>query len=279
MATTINAGTTTATALNITTDTTGAMAIQTSGTTAIAISSAQAVTLTNPLPAGSGGTGVSSLGTGVATALGQNVTGSGSIVLAASPTLTGTPLAPTATAGTNTTQIATTAFVLSNGAPTGGLIMWGTGTAPSGWLLCAGAAVSRSTYAALFAVIGTTFGVGDGTTTFNLPNYTNRTPYGTTVGATGGSADAVVVSHTHTATSTVTDPQHSHTIVDGQVNTRTNPSFNWVGTGGASVGTTGASTNAASTGITVGTTNSTEGVSGTNANLPPYLGINFIIKT
>jgi hypothetical protein len=111
MATTLNAGTTTGTSLQITTDTTGAMNIQTSGANAISISNAQVVTLANPLPAGSGGTGVNSLGTGVATALGQNVTGSGSIVLAASPTLTGTPVAPTATAGTNTTQVATTAFV------------------------------------------------------------------------------------------------------------------------------------------------------------------------
>jgi microcystin-dependent protein len=204
---------------------------------------------------------------------GSTATFSGAIS-SVSPTFTGTPLAPTAAAGTNTTQIATTAFVLANGAPTGGLIMWGTGTAPSGWLLCAGAAVSRTTYAALFAVIGTTFGVGDGSTTFNLPNYTNRMPYGTTLAATGGSADAVVVSHTHTAT--VTDPQHSHTIIDGQVNTRTNPYFNWAGTGGASVGVNGAGTNTSATGITVA--NSTEGVSGTNANLPPYLGINFIIK-
>jgi hypothetical protein len=116
MATTLNAGTTAATALNVITDTTGAMAIQTSGTTAIAISNAQVVSLTNALLPASGGTGITSLGTGVATALGQNVTGSGSVVLGtspsvASPTLTGTPVAPTATAGTNTTQIATTAFV------------------------------------------------------------------------------------------------------------------------------------------------------------------------
>jgi len=273
MATTLNAGTTTGTALNVVTDTTGAMAIQTSGTTAIAISAAQAVTLTNPLPAGSGGTGISSLGTGVATALGQNVTGSGGAVLAtspsiASPTLTGTPIAPTAAAGTNTTQVATTAFVLANSAPTGGLIMWGTGTAPSGWLLCAGAAVSRTTYAALFAVIGTTFGVGDGSTTFTLPNYTNRMPYGTTVAATGGSADAVVVSHTHTAT--VTDPGHAHsggaTGALLPVNNVPYYNFNQQGNTGSQV-----------TGISV--SNSTEGVSGTNANLPPYLGINFIIKT
>jgi hypothetical protein len=98
------------------------MAIQTSGTTAIAISSAQVVTLTNPLAAGSGGTGLSSLGTGVATFLGTpssanlaaaltDETGTGANVFAGSPTLTGTPLAPTAAPGTNTTQIATTAFV------------------------------------------------------------------------------------------------------------------------------------------------------------------------
>ena len=122
MATTLNAGTTAATALNVITDTTGAMAIQTSGTTAIAISNAQVVSLTNALLPASGGTGITSLGTGVATFLGTpssvnlaaavtDETGTGSLVFAGSPTLTGTPLAPTATAGTNTTQIATTAFV------------------------------------------------------------------------------------------------------------------------------------------------------------------------
>jgi hypothetical protein len=111
MASIINAGTTTATALNMITDTTGALVIQTSGANAISISSSQVVSLTNALLPASGGTGVTSLGTGVATALGQNVTGSGSIVLAASPTFTGTPLSTTAAPGTNTTQVATTAFV------------------------------------------------------------------------------------------------------------------------------------------------------------------------
>jgi microcystin-dependent protein len=206
----------------------------------------------------------------------NNFTG---VATLASPVMTGTPVAPTAAAGTNTTQLATTAFVLANGVPTGGLVMWSTNTAPNGFLLCDGAAVSRTTYAALFAIVGTTFGAGDNSTTFNVPNYTNRVPYGATLGATGGSADAVVVSHTHTATSSVVDPGHAHTIVDGEVNTRTNPYFNWTGTGGASVGVTGARTNSNTTGITVSTSNSTEGVSGTNANLPPYLGIKFIIKT
>jgi microcystin-dependent protein len=205
----------------------------------------------------------------------DNFTVGGNLAVTGTATFTGVPSGPTAAAGTNTTQLATTAFVLSNGAPTGGLMMWSTGTAPSGWLLCAGAAVSRSTYSALFAIIGTTFGVGDGSTTFNVPNYTNRMPYGTTVGATGGSADAVVVSHTHTAT--VTDPGHAH----GSPTISTGGGFGIesaasVGNAESYVGG-GPSTNSATTGISV--SNATAGVSGTNANLPPYLGINFIIKT
>jgi microcystin-dependent protein len=180
--------------------------------------------------------------------------------------ISGIMTAPTAAAGTNTTQLATTAFVLSNGAPTGGLIMWGTGTAPSGWLLCDGTAVNRTTYSALFAVIGTTFGVGDGSTTFNVPNYTNRMPYGTTVGSTGGSANAIVVSHTHT----VTDPGHSHTesyfsATGGPFGLNPGPN-NYDATKQTGTSVTGISIDSA-------------GASGTNANLPPYLGINFIIKT
>lgn len=283
MATTLNAGTTTGTSLQITTDTTGAMNIQTSGTNAISISSAQVVSLTNPLLPASGGTGVNSLGTGVATALGQNVTGSGSIVLAtspsmASPTFTGTPIAPTATVGTNTTQIATTAFVQTglgtvNSVIAGTIQMWPTVSAPSGYLLCDGTAVSRTTYATLFGVVGTTFGTGDGSTTFNLPNYTNRMPYGTTIGAIGGSADAIVVSHTHTATSNVTDPGHFHNLTG---------SLQVLGTAGSVdtfVAIASTNTSTATTGITVATTNASTGTSGTGANLPPYLGINFIIKT
>lgn len=54
--------------------------------------------------------------------------------------------------------------------PVGGVIMMATSTAPTGWLECNGAAVSRTTYSSLFAIVGTTFGVGDGSTTFNLPD-------------------------------------------------------------------------------------------------------------
>ena len=86
----------------------------------------------------------------------------------ASAALTGVPTAPTASVGTNTTQIATTAFVAASQAA-GEVSFFAMSSAPTGWLKANGAAVSRSTYAALFTAIGTTFGVGDGSTTFNVP--------------------------------------------------------------------------------------------------------------
>ena len=69
--------------------------------------------------------------------------------------------------------------------PTGTIIVWGANDAPNGYLICNGAAISRTTYSRLFQVIGTTWGAGDGNTTFNLPNLTfgnyisNPTVYGT----------------------------------------------------------------------------------------------------
>ena len=162
--------------------------------------------------------------------------------------------------------------------PAGEIKMWPTATAPTGYLNCAGAAVSRTTYAALFAVIGVTFGTGDGSTTFNLPNYVDRMPIGAgtiaNIAGTGGAKDAVVVSHTHTAT--VSDPGHQHA---------NNTSSQFLTSGGGPGGTNsnggvqvaGLTTSSATTGISVA--NTATGVSGTNANLPPYLGINFIIKT
>jgi microcystin-dependent protein len=207
-------------------------------------------------------------------ASGDNFTVGGNLAVTGTSTFTGIASAPTASVGTNTTQVATTAFVAS-AIPTGVINMWGTGTAPSGWLLCAGAAVSRSTYATLFAVIGTTFGVGDGSTTFNLPNYTNRMPYGTTLAATGGSATTTLAttnlpSHTHP----ITDPGHAHnlttyynaniggTAINSYADTTISPQNN--------------PTQTATTGITA--TDATG--SGTAVTtISPYLGINFIIKT
>lgn len=81
--------------------------------------------------------------------------------------------------------------------------MYGASTAPTGYLNCDGSAVSRTTYAALFAIIGTTYGVGDGSSTFNLPNLTNQFPRGQTPGLGGGS-------DTHTHADTLTAPTHTH---------------------------------------------------------------------
>jgi microcystin-dependent protein len=178
----------------------------------------------------------------------------------------GTIVTPTMPTGTSNTAVATTAFVQNNSIPSGGLMMWPTASAPAGYLLCNGTAVSRTTYAALFAVIGTTFGVGDNSTTFNLPNYVNRVPVGAgglyAAAATGGSKDAIVVSHTHTASGTfVTGVSTGTTIVDASVEGAfANPITSLTtSTGSATIASAGAS--------------------GTDANLPPYLAIYYIIKT
>ena len=167
---------------------------------------------------------------------------------------------------------------------TGMIAMWATATAPTGYVLCNGASLDTTTYANLFAVIGYTF--GGSSANFNVPDYRNNFPIGSgthALAATGGSADAVVISHTHSATSTstsaVTDPTHVH-YTYGAYGGGGNPggSLNTANPGGQNMATT-----AASTGVTVATTttttNAATGVSGTGLNLPPYLAINFIIKT
>lgn len=207
--------------------------------------------------------------------------------------------------------------------PVGVVLPYGGASAPAGWTLCDGTAVSRATYATLFGIIGTSFGVGDGTTTFNVPNLNNRFPVGKgastwsdALGETGGSADAIVVTHSHTG------PSHSHTASSGSTGSHThsvtgtaadnrsrvNQGFSQFhgGTGGGfggfvvefshgitlsnnnvevhshSVTGTAASDGAHSHSVTVdpaGTgATSTVGSSGTNANLPPYLTLNFIIR-
>lgn len=178
-----------------------------------------------------------------------------------SPAFTGTPTAPTALVGTNTTQLATVAFANAAAAawfPSGGIIIWsGASTAiPSGWNLC------------------------DGTN--STPDLRNRFVVGAgstyAVGATGGSADAVVVSHTHTATSTstVTDPSHTHGISGSTSTSGANANTARIG----SFLDSGITSAAATTGISVATatTLASTGVSGTNANLPPYYALCYIMR-
>ncbi len=85
-------------------------------------------------------------------------------------------------------------------APPGSILPYASSTPPTGWLLADGSAVSRTTYANLYSVVGTTYGVGDGSTTFNLPNMTGRTVLmasstngiSTTLGTTGGATTTTI---------------------------------------------------------------------------------------
>ena len=181
----------------------------------------------------------------------------------ASPTFTGTPAAPTASAGTSTTQLATTAFVtaaLSAAYPVGSIYI--------------NAGVSTNPNVLLGFGTWTAFGAGR-----VLVGLNSSDTLFDTLEETGGSKDAITVSHTHTATTTATDSGHTHTIKDGDVNTRTNPYFNWTGTGGASVGVNGASTDSSTANITASTTVASAGSSGTNANVQPFIVVNMWKRT
>lgn len=98
---------------------------------------------------------------------------------------------------------------LQNYAPTGSLTLWSTDTAPSGWLLCYGQAVSRTDYATLFGVIGETFGVGDGSTTFNIPDLRGRFPLGKD---NMGGSSANRVTDTDADTIGGADGEETHTL-------------------------------------------------------------------
>lgn len=127
-------------------------------------------------------------------------------------------------------RIPSTSILPSRSIP-GIIQMFGGVTAPAGSLFCDGSAISRATYADLFAAIGTAYGVGDGSTTFNIPDLRQRFPLGkatsgtgSTLGGTGGVIDHVHTgpSHTHTGPSHIhTMPTHTHT---GPSHTHTGPS-------------------------------------------------------
>ena len=97
------------------------------------------------------------------------------------------------------------------------------------------------------------------------------------VNATGGSANATLPSHTHTATSSVSDPGHFH-VMDRFLGNLGGSNTAYVGDDSGGGAASSQNTQSASTGITVTTTNSTEGSSATNANLPPYFALAYIMK-
>jgi microcystin-dependent protein len=165
--------------------------------------------------------------------------------------------------------------------PAGSILPFGGASSPSGFMLCDGSAISRATYAALFTAIGTAYGAGDGTTTFNLPDFRGRVPVGknsgtfATLGSTGGEETHILTlsempAHGHG----VTDPGHAH-VVPNNVFAGSSTNTTAQVSGYQQITWGNQNTNSAGTGISI--QNSGGGTA--HNNLQPYQTINYIIKT
>jgi microcystin-dependent protein len=174
-------------------------------------------------------------------------------------------------------QAATKSYVDGlTGAPSGVIVAFAGATAPTGFLACDGSAVSRTTYATLFAAISTTWGAGNGTTTFNVPDLRGMFVRGTGTNATGSSSGAVgpsvgayaadtYLNHTHT------DSGHTHGPTSGT-------SFLTNGPSGANIVATGGSYAATAT-TASGTANIQTSTTGGTETKPKNYGVLYIIKT
>ena len=194
----------------------------------------------------------------------------------------------------------------------GSIFLFAGSTAPTGFLLCDGTAISRTTYSDLFDAIGTTYGTGDGSTTFNLPNLTGKVPIGVSsthaLATTGGEESHVLLtteipshshgipSHGHGNSITATTPKFVHSI--------TQPAFSYTKPNAtAEYGTTASTTAYTSTSSTASrTTNvavsahaaanctktgaitdcdsfnmNTKGSNTAHNNMQPYITLNHII--
>ena len=175
-----------------------------------------------------------------------------------SPEFTGVPRAPTAAAGTSTTQLATTAFVAQNAILTGMIVMWSgaVSTIPTGYALCDGSNSTPDLRDGFVMCAGTTHAVN----------------------ATGGSANSVVVSHNHSA-STNTVGNHTHGSVTKNSLKGPGDGVKWLKAQyyGESVMNSGSTGGGGSHAHSV-TVNS-KGESGAGKNIPPYYALAFIMKT
>jgi len=171
------------------------------------------------------------------------------------------------------------------GIPTATIVPWSSASVPSGFLECNGAAVSRTTYAALFAIVGTTYGAGDGSSTFNVPDLQDNVAVGKSnnksLASTGGantvtSTGNVAGSTANASLSTSQLASHSHGLPVGRHpnsginpgntgdNKATNPSSNSSGQGSGSGHSHNMSANFVGDATSV---------------VQPYLTVIYIIKT
>jgi microcystin-dependent protein len=178
--------------------------------------------------------------------------------------------------------------------PVGSIIMFGGTAAPTGWFICNGAAISKTTYATLYTALGSGTLYGQSGANFNLPNFTGRVPAGVggtilnnvtftsrNVGGTGG-VDAVQLSNNHLPghTHPVTDPSHSHTFKSDDGSTIVHPTH-FAASGSAQYAGTGSYLRQAflqgqATGITVDV--NTAHTSTAHSNVQPTILITYIIK-
>jgi microcystin-dependent protein len=174
------------------------------------------------------------------------------------------------------------------GIPTATIVPWSSSSVPTGFLECDGSAVSRSTYSALFAVVGTTYGVGDGSSTFNVPNLADNVAVGHSnnkaVGSTGGANTVAKTGNVagSTANASLSTPQlasHSHpggvnyNYASRQHNQANNPYFN------APAGDQSTNSGNAGSGNAHSHNMSANFSGDATSVLQPYLTVIYIIKT
>lgn len=183
---------------------------------------------------------------------------------------------------TTSLQAATKGYV-DLGSPAGIVAPFAGTSAPSGWLACNGAAISRVDYATLFSAIGTTWGSGDGSTTFNVPDLRGAFLRGSGTSSLDPSSPRSVgsfqaeayLNHNHTASSSVSDPGHVHGYTaGGAVGFAYQAGFS----GANSSNPNGQNTGGAVTGISVSTSVATSTTGGTETR-PDNYAVLYIIKT
>jgi len=166
---------------------------------------------------------------------------------------------------------------IASSIPSGVTWMYMGASAPTGWLLCDGSSVLRASYAALFAVIGTTYGSADGTH-FNLPDLRGRTPVGVGTGTGGGASGTGLPTGGSPLTAVALGTwkgEETHTLIEAELAAHTH-TYNNVAT---SNNITGGGTSGNLASLKTVSASGSAGSGAAHNNIQPVMGVNFIIKT